>query len=288
MNWQNWIKRIYVGKDIFLAYVEHCRKDQITMVAGYLAFISLLSVVPLVTVTFSILKAFPVFDSFKLAIESYIYNNFVPTSSEQIQQYINSFVDNASQMRAIGIIVLMLVALKLISSIDTTLNKIWNTKRTRKWVISFAIYWMVLTLGPIFVGLSLGVTSYIVNIAMMADTYTPGIGDFFTKLLPIVISTAAFVLLFMIVPNTEVKFKAAFSGAVVAAVLFELSKRVFALYITSFPSYQVIYGALASIPILFLWIYVSWVVVLLGAEFTVFIDPFLDKKANTQTVDTQN
>jgi membrane protein len=116
----------------------------------------------------------------------------------------------------------------------------------------------------------------------MADSYTFGFSVIFTSLVPFVMSSLAFILLFMIVPNTDVKFKAACSGAVVAAVLFEVSKRVFALYITSFPSYQVIYGALASIPILFLWVYVSWYVVLLGAEFTVFIAPWFDNEHDQQ------
>lgn len=277
MNWRNLAnnssKQVVKGKNFIFAFFNHCRNDQITVTAGYLAFVSLLSIVPLISVTFSILKAFPVFESFKQSLEGFIFSNFVPTSGEQIQQYINGFVDNASQMTAVGIVVLIVVALSLISSIDKTLNRIWGSHERRKKVFSFAVYWMVLTLGPIFVGASLGVTSYVVSIA---DSYTPGVSDFFIKLLPFCLSTLAFVLLFMIVPNTEVKFKAAISGAVIAAVLFEVSKRVFALYITSFDSYQVIYGALASIPILFLWVYVSWVVVLLGAEFTVFIDPYIE------------
>jgi membrane protein len=274
MNVQNWLNGLKTGKRMIFAYMKHCRDDQLSMVAGYLAFISLLSVVPMISVVFSVLKAFPVFESFKNTLETFIFTNFVPTSSDQIQLYINNFVDNASKMTAIGISALILVAIQLIASIDKTLNHIFNTRRTRKWVFSFAIYWMVLTLGPILVGASLVATSYIISIAAMADTYTPGLSDFFIKLLPFIMSTLAFVLLFMVVPNTEVKFKAALSGAVLAGVLFELSKRGFALYITSFPSYQVIYGALAAIPILFIWVYLSWYVVLLGAEFTVFIDPF--------------
>ena len=278
MNWQSATARLKQIGQLLVAFIDHCKKDQITMVAGYLAFVSLLSVVPLVAVTFALLKAFPVFESYKLAIENFIYSNFLPDSSVQVQEYINSFVDNTSNMTAVGIIVLMVVALQLISSIDKTLNSIWNTKRTRPWVISFAVYWMVLTLGPIFVGLSLAVTSYVVSIAAMADSYTPGVSDLFIKILPFVLSTLAFVLLFMIVPDTDVRFKAALSGAFLSAVLFEACKRVFALYITNFPSYQVIYGALATIPILFVWVYVSWIVVLLGAEFTVFIEPLMKSK----------
>lgn len=264
-------------RELVLGFVKHCRDDQITVTAGYLAFISLLSIVPLISVMFSVLKAFPVFDSLKSAIEDFIFSNFVPTSGDQIQQYINGFVENASKMTAVGIIALIVVALQLISSIDKTLNSIWKIKRNRQLVISFAIYWMVLTLGPVFVGASLAVTSYVISIAAMADDYTFGFSVIFTNLLPFILSSMAFTFLFMIVPNTEVKFKAALSGAMVAAILFEVSKRVFALYITSFPSYQLIYGALASIPILFLWVYVSWIVVLLGAEFTVFITPKFDQ-----------
>lgn len=266
-----------------MAYVKHCRDDQISVTAGYLAFISLLSVVPLIAVMFSVLKAFPVFDSLKMAIENFIFSNFVPTSSDQIQEYLNGFVENTSKMTAIGIVALIVVALQLIWSIDSTLNRIWKTKRRRQLVISFAIYWMVLTLGPVFVGASLAVTSYVVSFAAMADDYTFGFSAIVTNLLPFLISTLAFVMLFMLVPNTQVKLKSALAGAVVAAALFEVSKRIFALYITSFPSYQVIYGALASIPILFLWVYVSWYVVLLGAEFTVFVAPFID--ASTMDVD---
>lgn len=269
--------KLKAARGFVAAYVKHCRDDQITVTAGYLAFISLLSLVPLITVMFSVLKAFPVFDSLKSAIENFIFSNFLPASRGQIQEYLNSFVENTSKMTAVGIGALIVVALQLISSIDSTLNRIWKAKRRRQLVISFAIYWMVLTLGPVFVGASLAVTSYVVSFAAMADDYTFGFSALMTNLLPFLISTSAFVMLFMLVPNVQVKFKSALAGAVVAAVLFELSKRVFALYITSFPSYQVIYGALASIPILFLWVYVSWYVVLLGAEFTVFVTPFFEQ-----------
>ena len=284
MNWQTVALFGQRSRKLGLGYFHHCRDDQITVIAGYLSFISLLSIVPLVSVMFSLIKAFPVFESFRLSIEAFIFNNFLPTSGDQIQKYINGFVENVSQMTSVGIAALILVAISLISSIDKILNRIWNTPRNRPLVISFAIYWMVLTLGPILVGASLAATSYIVSLAMAADSYTLGFSGMLIKLLPFALSTAGFVLLFMIVPNTNVQFKAALSGAMLAAVLFEVSKRLFALYITSFPSYQVIYGALASIPILFLWVYVSWIVVLVGAEFTVFISPYFKQEQAEEQV----
>ena len=264
-----------VVRHFIINYYQRCNGDQITITAGYLSFVSLLSLVPLITVMLSVVSAFPVFTSVKDMLQEFVFSNFLPTSGEQVQNYINSFVDNASKMTAVGILFLVGVALSLISAIDKSLNQIWSVKEKRKMVISFAIYWMVLTLGPVFIGASVGATSYLISIA---DSITPGFSTFLIKLLPFAISTTAFALLYMTVPNTDVGIKPAFFGGVVAAVLFELTKRVFALYITSFPSYEVIYGALATIPILFLWVYLSWIVVLLGAEATVTLEQFTWKE----------
>jgi membrane protein len=127
---------------------------------------------------------------------------------------------------------------------------------------------MVITLGPLLIGLSIAVSSYLSGLANFADDYTPGLGTAFLKLVPWVSAIGAFLLLYMIVPNRRVRAKYAFLGALLAAILFDLTKQAFGFYITNFPSYQVIYGALAVIPILFIWVYLSWIVVLLGAVFT--------------------
>ena len=174
-------------------------------------------------------------------------------------------------MTAVGVSFLAVVALFLIRNIDLTLNRIWRIKKKRPAVISFAIYWMVLSLGPVLLGLSIGATSYIVSLVSFADGGIPGFSGFVLKSLPYVISTVGFVMLYTLVPNTRVPFRAAVPGAIFAALLFELTKKGFAMYISHFPSYEVIYGALATVPILFVWVYLSWAVVLLGAEFTVCI-----------------
>jgi membrane protein len=172
-------------------------------------------------------------------------------------------------MTAVGISFLAAVALLLIRNVDTALNRIWRVKQKRPFMISFAIYWMVLTLGPVLLGASIGVTSYIVSLVSFADQGIPGFSGFLLKLLPYAISMAGFIMLYTLVPNTRVAFQAAIPGALFAALLFELTKKGFAMYISHFPSYEVIYGALATVPILFVWVYLSWIVVLLGAEFTV-------------------
>lgn len=262
----------------FKGYAKRCLDDQITVNAGYLAYVTLLSLVPMLAVVFAIFSAFPVFQEFRATIENFIFNNFVPTSTETIKEHIGAFTGNANKMTAMGIGFLIFVALLLIRNVDATLNRIWRTKNKRPIVISFAIYWMVLTLGPVLLGASLGVTSYLVSLAAYADEGIPGFSGFLLGLLPYVISTAGFMLIYTLVPNTRVPIKASLPGAMFAALLFELSKKGFAAYVSNFPSYEVIYGALATIPILFVWVYLSWIVVLLGAEFTVTLQQSLARQ----------
>ncbi|MBD1582284.1 virulence factor BrkB family protein [Pseudoalteromonas sp. S16_S37] len=273
-------------------YLARCAEDQITVNAGYLAYVTLLSLVPLIAVGVAIFSAFPGFEETRIAIENFIFNNFVPTSTDSIKSHISAFTGNANQMTAVGIGFLAGIALLLIRNVDAALNRIWRVEKKRPLMISFAIYWMVLTLGPVLLGASIGVTSYIVSLVSFADQGIPGFSGFLLKLLPYAISMVGFIMLYTLVPNTRVSFRAAVPGALFAAMLFELSKKGFAAYISHFPSYEVIYGALATVPILFVWVYLSWIVVLLGAEFTVCLsehDPWFkeldeqDEEQNTSS-----
>jgi membrane protein len=269
IQWQDKLKQATRHIDaIFRLFISHCAQDKITVSAGHLAYVSLLSLVPFIMVFFTILSAFPVFAEARGDLEAVIFGNLLPQASDQLQQYMAKFIGNASGMGAVGIASLVVVALLLISNIDKTLNLIWQAKSERPMIFTFAIYWMVLTLGPLLIGSSVLVSSYLVSLATYADEYTPGLATILLKTVPFIASISAFFLVYMLVPNKRIKSPYAFTGAFFAAVLFELSKKAFAFYITSFPSYQLIYGALAVIPILFLWVYLSWIVVLLGAELT--------------------
>lgn len=250
------------------------KEDKIAVTAGHLAYVTLLSLVPFIMVFFAILSAFPAFEEIRADLESFIFTNFVPASSDVIQKYMSEFVGKASQMGAISILFLVVVALLLISNVDKTLNHLWKTPSQRRAIFTFAIYWMVLTLGPLLVGSSLAIGSYFVRLEFIsgANEYTPGLGTALLKLMPFFISFGVHFILYMVVPNKPIKAKYAVTGAILAAVLFELAKKVFALYVISFPSYQVIYGALAAVPILFVWVYVSWIIVLLGAVVTVQLE----------------
>lgn len=249
-------------------------KEQLQVVAGYLSYVSLMSLVPLMVVALSVATAFPIFADIHHSVEQLVYDNFMPTASDVVQKYLSSFVDNASKMSAVALSFLFFAALLLISSIDKTFNNIWQVTQKRRVITSFSMYWMILTLGPIFVGASIAITSYILSLVTTGVEDSFGITNMLFRLLPLMSSMAAFILLYMLVPNKPVPFKFAFAGALVAAILFELAKKIFAEYLTAFPSYQAIYGALSIVPILFLWVYLSWLIVLGGALITVSLQEY--------------
>ncbi|BEU01401.1 UPF0761 membrane protein [Agarivorans sp. OAG1] len=275
-NTPNWQALFQQSKAFALFLFERIKQEKLTMIAGSLAYVTLLSLVPLVAVTFSIISAFPVFSGFQTLIEDFVFSNFVPASGEVVKQSLRGFVENASKMTAVGIAALAVVALMLISAIDKSLNMIWRVEEKRRWRSAFPMYWMILTLGPLLMGGSLALSSYIFSMQLFADETLLGIWNKMLRTVPLLFSVGAFCLLYLLVPNKSIRFVHGLSGAVVAALLFELGKRGFAFYVASFPSYQVIYGALATIPILFVWVYVSWIVVLIGAEITAALGEFTE------------
>ncbi len=274
-------------KGLLFYFIRRIQRQQIQIVAGYLSYVCLMSLVPLVVVMLSVMTAFPLFAELQQSIEQFVYSNFVPAAGDVVQLYLSGFVANASKMSAVAISFLFVAALLLISSIDSTFNKIWRVNDKRRTITSFAMYWMVLTLGPILVGASIALSSYLMSIVSVDEYDVLGLSDILLRMLPLFTSIVAFVILYTAVPNKAVPFKYAISGAVLAGVLFELAKKVFALYITAFPSYQVIYGALATIPIIFLWVYVSWLIVLVGALLTVSLQEYSELKASKLTISEQ-
>ncbi|WP_239502638.1 virulence factor BrkB family protein [Vibrio astriarenae] len=242
--------------------------DRVNVNAGYLAYITLLSIVPMLTVLLSILSSFAIFSGAGEAIQDFVITHFVPAAGQAVKEALAEFVANTGKMTAVGGAALFVAAMMLISNIDKNLNYIWRVKKKRRAIISFSMYWMILTLGPILVGASLAATSYITSLTILSHEVASGAYNLLLRWLPFILSTSAFVVLYLVVPNKKVRVHHAVIGGMLAALLFELSKKAFAAYITQFPSYQLIYGALAAIPILFVWVYLCWMIVLLGAEVT--------------------
>jgi membrane protein len=235
--------------------------------AAALTYTTLLSLVPLMTVVLAVFSAFPAADRFSVAVQDFLFANFVPTAGEVLQRYLQEFADKASRLSGAGFVFLIVVALMLMRTIDSALNGIWEVRETRSTVNQFVVYWAILSLGPLFIGASLFATSYLVSLPLFTEV-TGASGARLLGLAPLFASTLAFSLVYLLVPNRRVPVRHALAGGILAAVLFEVAKRGFAWYLTTFSTYQAIYGALAAIPIFLVWIYLSWIVVLLGAEFT--------------------
>ncbi|WP_299687064.1 virulence factor BrkB family protein [uncultured Vibrio sp.] len=242
--------------------------DRVNVNAGYLAYITLLSIVPMLTVLLSVLSSFSVFANVGIVLQNFIITNFVPASGDAVHGALQEFVANTGKMTAVGSVFLFVAALMLISNIDKNLNYIWRVTEKRRAMLSFSMYWMVLTLGPILMGASIATTSYVTSLTVLQNEVVSGVFNTVIRKLPFILSFFAFFGLYLLVPNKKVYFSHAAAGSLVAALLFELSKQGFAAYITHFPSYQLIYGALAAIPILFVWVYLCWLIVLIGAEVT--------------------
>ncbi|WP_313021062.1 virulence factor BrkB family protein [Atlantibacter hermannii] len=251
---------------------ERIDQDNMTTLAGNLAYVSLLSLVPLVAVVFALFAAFPMFSDVSIQLRHFIFANFMPATGDIIQRYIEQFVANSNKMTAVGACGLIVTALLLMYAIDSALNTIWRSKRARPKVYSFAVYWMILTLGPLLAGASLVISSYLLSLRWVSGF--DSLIDNVLRIFPLLLSWLAFWLLYSIVPTTRVPARDALVGSLVAALLFELGKKGFALYITMFPSYQLIYGVLAVIPILYVWVYWTWCIVLLGAEITVTLGDY--------------
>ena len=237
--------------------------------ASALSFSTVLALVPLLAVVFSALSLFPVFQIWSGAIQEFVYQNFVPQLGEQIRQYIEEFSANTGQLTLWGLIFLLVTALTLLATIEDAFNDIWKIEKGRSFGHRILVYWAMLTLGPILIALSLSLSSY-----MWSLTNFPGqevvdsVKGSLLGYLPFILELFAFVLFYYSVPNCEVRLKHAIIGGVVATLLFELAKFGFGKYLSHVTSYQLIYGALAILPVFLIWIYLSWLVVLIGAYIT--------------------
>ena len=285
---KDWSSTFEITKKYLRYLLERFKEDRIIVYSGYLSFVSLLSIVPLLAVIFSVFSLFPVFQDWRGEVESFVFKNFVPTLGEAIQEYLVRFVENATKMTSLGLVVLFLVALLLISSIDHTLNHIWRVRKNRRKLVSFSIYWVVLTLGPVLIGTSLLTTSYLLSLTGFEENTLLAVRKLFLAFLPYLASFSSFLLIYLLVPHTRVHFWSALSGAMIASILFELSKSAFALYFTHFPVYKEIYGALAIIPLLFVWVFISWVVILVGAQVAASLDGFLDEQRTKENQETES
>lgn len=256
----NWL---YFLRHIFYRYGD----DNCFSLAGALTFTTLLAIVPLMLVGLSVFVAFPEFQSLGERVQNFIFSTFVPETGEVIQQNLNKFVQQASHLSIIGLAFLFVTAVFVLFTVEKSLNIIWRVRRARKSLMAFLLYWAILTFTPILLGVSITLSTYVVSLPVVQDFANQlGLGWLWLSLLPFVLSFIAFTLLYTVIPNTHVPLSSGTGGAAIAAFLFECARMGFGTYIKHFSSYMVVYGTLSSIPVFLLWLYISWCIILFGAE----------------------
>ena len=243
--------------------------------AGALALTTLFALVPLVTAVFGVMAAFPVFTEWRDAVSGFVFRNFVPATGEAVQRYLTLFAENASKATAVGIVVLLASGVALMLSIEDAFNRIWRVPRSRGTTSRVVRYWAVITLGPMLVVAALGISSYLFALPFLEEVDTElSLKTRLIGLLPFLIQWLTLFLAYALIPNRSVRWRDSAIGALVAAVLFEIAKRAFAFYAIESANYEQIYGALSIVPIFVFWIYISWVVVLLGASLAASLSAF--------------
>lgn len=234
-------------------------EDETSLAASSLAYTSLLSMVPFMSVMVTVFSAMPLFEEISQQIQNFIFNNFVPSTGNVVKEYITGFVEKARGLTVSMSLAVFVTSILMMSTMEKALNRIFDTKPSGNLLQKIIMYWAVLTMGPLLIGGGIALTSVIFNYSAFAD-----LKSIVLKTLPIIASTSAFFLIYLIVPNRKVKWSSALISAIVAAIFFELAKRGFAWYVATIPSYQKVYGALATIPLFLLWLYVSWNIILIG------------------------
>lgn len=248
-------------------FVQRYSENRLSIAAGYLTYSTMLAIVPLILVVFSVFTAFPMFEDATHQLEAFIYDNFAPNLGDVVKEYVTLFVANSKKMGIVSIIGLVVVAIMLIKSIDQALNSAWRDSKKRKTVTSFALYAALLVVAPLLAGLSIAISSYIFSLRIFSESGVLSFGMTLLDFAPFVLTWLMFSLIYWAVPNVKVQWKHAACGALLSATFFTLGKKAFIWYITTFPSNQAIYGALAALPIMIMWIHLSWQAVLSGGQF---------------------
>lgn len=242
------------------------REDRLGLTAGSLTFTTIISLVPLLTVMLALFTAFPMFANFQVALEKYFLQSLIPPNiAKPVLGALTLFASKANRLGTAGLVALVFTALALLLTIDRTLNSIWRVHRPRPIAQRVLVYWAALTLGPLLLGGSLALTSYALSAGKGLVAALPGGLSFLLDVIEFVVLALSVAGLFHYIPNTYVRWRHALAGGVFVAVGFELAKRLLAWYVSQVPTYSTLYGAFASLPIFLVWIYLGWVIVLLGA-----------------------
>lgn len=247
---------------------QRFREDRLGQAAGSLTFTTTIALVPLVAVALAVFTAFPIFSDFQAVLQRRLVESFVPDNiSRQVLGYLTLFASKASRLGAAGVTALLLSAIALVFTIDRTLNAIWRVRTRRPFAQRLLLYWTAITLGPLLMGASLVMMSQLVTVSQGLAPDNTGHVRWFFNALEFMLLAWGVSALYRYVPYTQVRWSHALVGGVWVAAATEIARNVLAYYFGKMPTYSVVYGAFATVPILLVWIYLAWSIVLVGAVF---------------------
>ena len=259
-------------KSTALTLGERFREDRLGLTASSLTFTTTMALVPFFTVALAVFTAFPMFGKLQSALQAWLVQSLIPDAiARQVLGYLTQFAGKASRLGALGLAALLITALALVLTIDRTLNSIWRVRRPRPLGQRVLVYWAVMTLGPLLLGASLSISSYLISASRGLVTAMPGAVQLLLDFIQFLLLAAGLAALYRYVPNTPVKRGHAWAGGLFAAVGIELARRLLAFYIGKVPTYSMVYGAFATFPILLVWIYIAWVIVGGGAVIAAYL-----------------
>lgn len=261
-----------ISSKVLKSLIKQCSDDHCAQIAASLAYTTLLGLIPLTVIIYKIFSTAFVAPELQLKVQEFVFDSLSPTTGEQVRQYLLDSAIHASGINIIGILMLFISVVIMMYTIDAALNSIWKINKPRYLIRRFVVYSSVLIFGPLAISLSLFVSTYLASLPLIAEFMDETVEKGLIHGLPFVITWIAFSMLYKWIPDCEVRWLHAFSGGTIAACLFEIAKSGFTLYVSYFPTYELLYGALASIPLLLIWIYLTWLIVLIGAEITHFME----------------
>ncbi len=255
---------------------ERFREDRLGLTASSLTFTTMIALVPMMTVLLAVLTAFPMFAKLQVQVQQWLVASLIPDNiARQVLGYLTQFAGKASRLGGVGLVVLVLTALALVLTIDRTFNNIWRVRRARPISQRVLVYWAVVTLGPLLLAGSISLSSYALSASKGMVGSLPGGVEFLLSTLHFFVFASAVAALYRYVPNTQVRWAHAFSGGLFVTVGLEVAKSVLVAYLDAVPTYSAVYGAFATLPILLVWIYTAWVIVLLGAVIAAYLPSLL-------------
>ena len=255
---------------------DRFREDHMGLTASSLTFTTSIALVPFFTVALAVFTAFPMFSKLEGALQDWLIQSLIPDNiARQVLGYLTQFSRQANKLGVAGLAVLLATAIAMILTIDRTLNGIWRVRKTRPLTQRVLIYWAAITLGPLILAASLALTSYVLSASRGLVGALPVSLRFLLDLVQFALVAGGVAALFRYVPNTYVKWSHAWVGGIFVAAGIELAKKALTLYLGAVPAYSLVYGAFATLPILLVWIYVSWVIVLMGAVIAAYLPSLL-------------